>query len=451
MKSVGEVMAIGRTFAESLQKALRSLETGLTGLDDIEFEGLGQGDDNNVIRAALGTPAPDRILKVAQALRLGVDHEQVHASCKIDPWFIERLQEIVDMEARVIAHGLPPTAEQFRALKAMGFSDARLAKLAGLTEAEVRRRRKDLGVEPVYKRIDTCAAEFASPTAYMYSTYERGLVDKPECEAQPSDREKIIILGGGPNRIGQGIEFDYCCCHACFALTEAGYETIMVNCNPETVSTDYDTSDQLYFEPLTAEDVLEIIRTEQSNGKLKGVIVQFGGQTPLKLASALEEAGVPILGTSPDAIDLAEDRDRFKALIDKLGLRQAESGIARSPAEARAVADSIGYPVMIRPSYVLGGRAMEVVRDGAELDRYVARLSATLDRPSELVVSERRPLLIDRYLSDAIEVDVDCIADGKDTFVAGIMEHIEEAGIHSGDFGLCPPASLTRRGDDHRA
>jgi carbamoyl-phosphate synthase large subunit len=443
MKSVGEVMAIGRTFAESLQKALRSLETGLTGLDDIEFEGLGQGDDNNVIRAALGTPAPDRILKVAQALRLGVDHEQVHASCKIDPWFIERLQEIVDMEARVIAHGLPPTAEQFRVLKAMGFSDARLAKLAGLTEAEVRRRRKDLGVEPVYKRIDTCAAEFASPTAYMYSTYERGLVDKPECEAQPSDREKIIILGGGPNRIGQGIEFDYCCCHACFALTEAGYETIMVNCNPETVSTDYDTSDRLYFEPLTAEDVLEIIRTEQSNGKLKGVIVQFGGQTPLKLASALEEAGVPILGTSPDAIDLAEDRDRFKALIDKLRLRQAESGIARSPGEARAVADSIGYPVMIRPSYVLGGRAMEVVRDGAELDRYVARLSATLDRPSELVVSERRPLLIDRYLSDAIEVDVDCIADGKDTFVAGIMEHIEEAGIHSGDSACAlPPHSL---------
>ena len=347
------------------------------------------------------------------------------------------------MEARVIAHGLPPDAEQFRALKAMGFSDARLAKLAGLTEAEVRRRRKELGVEPVYKRIDTCAAEFASPTAYMYSTYERGLVGKPECEAQPSDREKVIILGGGPNRIGQGIEFDYCCCHACFALTEAGYETIMINCNPETVSTDYDTSDRLYFEPLTAEDVLEIIRTEQSNGKLKGVIVQFGGQTPLKLASALEEAGVPILGTSPDAIDLAEDRDRFKALIDKLGLRQAESGIAHSPAEARAVAETIGYPVMIRPSYVLGGRAMEIVRDAGELDRYVARLSATLDRPSELVVSERRPLLIDRYLSDAIEVDVDCIADGKDTFIAGIMEHIEEAGIHSGDSACAlPPHSL---------
>ncbi|MCL4768214.1 MAG: carbamoyl-phosphate synthase large subunit [Hyphomicrobiaceae bacterium] len=443
MKSVGEVMAIGRTFAESLQKALRSMETGLTGLDDVAFEGLGQGDDKNVVRAALGTPAPDRILKVAQALRLGLDHEQVHASCRIDPWFIERLQEIVDAEARISAHGLPASARQLRGLKAMGFSDARLAKLAGLTDAEVRRRRKALGVEPVYKRIDTCAAEFASPTAYMYSTYERGLTDVPECEAQPSAREKIIILGGGPNRIGQGIEFDYCCCHACFALTKAGYETIMVNCNPETVSTDYDTSDRLYFEPLTAEDVLEIIRTEQANGTLKGVIVQFGGQTPLKLASALEEAGVPILGTSPDAIDLAEDRDRFKALIDRLRLKQTESGIARSPAEARAVADGIGYPVMIRPSYVLGGRAMEIVHDGTELDRYVARLSATLDRPSELVVSERRPLLIDRYLSDAIEVDVDCIADGKDTFVAGVMEHIEEAGIHSGDSACSlPPHSL---------
>jgi len=443
MKSVGEVMAIGRTFGESLQKALRSMETGLTGLDDIALEGMGQGDDRNSIRAALGRPSPDRILKVAQALRLGFDHEQVHAYCKIDPWFIERLQEIVDAEARVAAYGLPPTAEQFRSLKALGFSDARLAYLASLTEAEVRSRRKALGVEPVYKRIDTCAAEFASPTAYMYSTYERGLEGQPECEAEPSAREKIIILGGGPNRIGQGIEFDYCCCHACFALTKAGFETIMVNCNPETVSTDYDTSDRLYFEPLTAEDVLEIIRTEQANGKVKGVIVQFGGQTPLKLASALEEAGVPILGTSPDAIDLAEDRDRFKALIDRLGLKQTESGIARSPAEARAVADGIGYPVMIRPSYVLGGRAMEIVHDGADLDRYVARLSATLDRPSELVVSDRRPLLIDRYLSDAIEVDVDCVADGKDTFVAGVMEHIEEAGIHSGDSACSlPPHSL---------
>jgi carbamoyl-phosphate synthase large subunit len=443
MKSVGEAMAIGRTFAESLQKALRSMETGLTGLDDIVLEGLGQGDDKNVIRAALGRPAPDRILMVAQALRLGFDHDQVHASCKIDPWFIQRLQEIVDMEARVIAHGLPESEEHFRALKAMGFSDARLGKLAGLPEAEVRKRRRKLEIEPVYKRIDTCAAEFATPTAYMYSTYERGLTGPAVCEAAPSGRDKIVILGGGPNRIGQGIEFDYCCCHACFALTAAGFETIMVNCNPETVSTDYDTSDRLYFEPLTAEDVLEIIRTERQNGRLRGVIVQFGGQTPLKLAVALEGAGVPILGTSPDAIDLAEDRDRFKALIDELKLKQAESGIARSPAEARAVADDIGYPVVIRPSYVLGGRAMEIVHDGAELDRYVVRLSATLDRPSELVVSERRPLLIDRYLTDAIEVDVDCLADGKDTFVAGVMEHIEEAGIHSGDSACSlPPHSL---------
>ncbi len=450
MKSVGEVMAIGRTFAESLQKALRSMETGLTGLDDVALEGLGAGDDKNVIRAAVSKPTPDRLLKVAQALRHGFDVEQVYASCKIDPWFLARIQEIVDEEARVKAHGLPQTAGQLRALKAMGFSDARLAKLAGISEAEVHAKRRALRVAPVFKRIDTCAAEFAAPTAYMYSTYERGLElpeagkpDAPDCEARPSAAQKIIILGGGPNRIGQGIEFDYCCCHACFALTAAGYETIMINCNPETVSTDYDTSDRLYFEPLTAEDVLEIIATEQRNGSLKGVIVQFGGQTPLKLAEPLAAAGVPILGTSPDAIDLAEDRDRFKALIEKLKLQQPKSGIARTPGEARAVAESIGYPVVIRPSYVLGGRAMEIVHDGAEIDRYVAQLSATLDRPSELVVSEKRPLLIDRYLSDAVEVDVDCLADGTDTFVAGIMEHIEEAGIHSGDSACSlPPYSL---------
>ncbi|MBL8846974.1 MAG: carbamoyl-phosphate synthase large subunit [Hyphomicrobium zavarzinii] len=444
MRSVGEAMAIGRTFGESLQKALRSMETGLTGLDDIELEGLGAGDDKNVIRAALGRPTPDRLLKVAQALRLGLDAEQVHAFCKIDPWFIARIKEILDVEERVKAHGLPTSAEHLRSLKAMGFSDARLAKLSGKTEAEVRAARQAADVHPVFKRIDTCAAEFASPTAYMYSTYERGLTGPPVCEADPSNREKIIILGGGPNRIGQGIEFDYCCCHACFALTAAGYETIMVNCNPETVSTDYDTSDRLYFEPLTAEDVLEIIRREQQNGTLKGVIVQFGGQTPLKLASALEEAGVPILGTSPDAIDLAEDRDRFKALIEKLGLRQPESGIAATPQEAAAIAERVSFPVVIRPSYVLGGRAMEIVHDRAEVDRYIARLSATLDRPSELVVSAKRPLLIDRYLADAIEVDVDCLSDGKDTFVAGIMEHIEEAGIHSGDSACSlPPHSLS--------
>ena len=443
MKSVGEVMAIGRTFAESLQKALRGLETGLSGLDDVTFEGLGAGDDKNVIRAALGVPTPDRILKVAQAMRLGVDHEQIHASCKIDPWFLARIQEIVDTEERVRQHGLPGTAGPMRALKAMGFSDVRLAKLAGLTEADVRQKRLELGVRPVFKRIDTCAAEFASPTAYMYSTYESGLLSAPVCEADPSDKNKIIILGGGPNRIGQGIEFDYCCCHACFALSDAGFETIMVNCNPETVSTDYDTSDRLYFEPLTVEDVLEIIHVEQSKGTLKGVIVQFGGQTPLKLAEPLEKAGVPILGTSFDAIDLAEDRDRFKALIEKLELKQPESGIARSPAEARVAAERIGYPIVIRPSYVLGGRAMEILADSSDLDRYLQRLSATLDRPSELVVSDKRPLLIDRYLSDAIEVDVDCLADGKDVFIVGVMEHIEEAGIHSGDSACSlPPHSL---------
>ncbi len=443
MKSVGEAMGIGRTFAESLQKALRSMETGLTGLDDYELEGLGQGDDKNVIRAAVSTPSPDRLLKVAQAVRLGVDHDQIYAFSKIDPWFLARIQEIVDEEARVIAHGLPQTADQMRALKAIGLSDARLAKLAGVPELDVAKHREALGVHPVYKRIDTCAAEFASPTAYMYSTYESALTDAPVCESEPTDKKKIIILGGGPNRIGQGIEFDYCCCHACFALTAAGFETIMVNCNPETVSTDYDTSDRLYFEPLTAEDVLAIVRREQERGSVKGVIVQFGGQTPLKLAEALEQAGVPILGTSPDAIDLAEDRDRFNALIRKLELKQPESGIARTPEEARAVADGIGYPVVIRPSYVLGGRAMEIVYDGAEIERYIKRLSSTLDRPSELVVSDRRPLLIDRYLTDAVEVDVDCLADGEDAVIVGIMEHIEEAGIHSGDSACSlPPHSL---------
>ena len=444
MKSVGEAMAIGRTFAESMQKALRSMETGLTGFDDVQLDGLGQGDDKNVVRAAVSRPTNDRILKVAQAFRLGFSLDEIHQYCKIDPWFLTEIKAIVDTEARVMAHGLPKTASHLRGLKAQGFSDARLAKLAKMTEADVRAARKTLGVEPVFKRIDTCAAEFASPTAYMYSTYETGLSGDPVCEADPTDKNKIIILGGGPNRIGQGIEFDYCCCHACFSLTAAGFETIMINCNPETVSTDYDTSDRLFFEPLTAEDVLEVIRTESKSGTLKGVIVQFGGQTPLKLASALEEAGVPILGTSPDAIDLAEDRDRFKALIDKLGLTQPKSGIAKAPGEARGIADQIGYPVVIRPSYVLGGRGMEIVHDGAEVDRYVARLSATLDKPSELVVSDKRPLLIDSYLTDAVEVDVDCLSDGKDTFVAGIMEHIEEAGIHSGDSACSlPPHSLS--------
>ena len=443
MKSVGEAMAIGRNFQESLQKALRSLETGLTGLDEIAIEGLGQGDDKNAIRAALGTPTPDRLLKVAQAMRLGVGDEQIYASCKIDPWFLAQIRGIVDMEEKVRRHGLPATAGAFRRLKSMGFSDARLGKLSGANADEVAAKRRALGVRPVFKRIDTCAAEFASPTAYMYSTYETPFAGEVANEARPSDRDKVVILGGGPNRIGQGIEFDYCCCHACFALKDAGYETIMVNCNPETVSTDYDTSDRLYFEPLTPEDVLEIIDIERSNGRLHGVIVQFGGQTPLKLAEPLEKANVPILGTSPDMIDLAEDRDRFKQLLDKLGLRQPQNAIAASPQEARQRAEEIGYPVVIRPSYVLGGRAMEIVHDAPQLERYLARLSGDLDRPSELVVSAKRPLLIDRYLSDAIEVDVDCLADGKDTFIAGIMEHIEEAGIHSGDSACAlPPYSL---------
>jgi carbamoyl-phosphate synthase large subunit len=443
MKSVGEAMAIGRTFQESLQKALRSLETGLSGLDEIVIPGLDQGDDKNAIRAALGTPSPDRLLNVAQAMRLGMSDADIHTACRIDPWFLEQIRDIIDMEAAIRAKSLPTTASALRRLKAMGFSDARLGQLTELTTEEVSQRRRALNVRPIFKRIDTCAAEFASPTAYMYSTYEVPFAGRVVDEAAPSDKKKVVILGGGPNRIGQGIEFDYCCCHACFALKDVGYETIMVNCNPETVSTDYDTSDRLYFEPLTAEDVIEIIDTERSNGTLHGVIVQFGGQTPLKLAEALEKAKVPILGTSPDAIDLAEDRDRFKQLLEQLKLRQPKSGIATSPQKARAIADSIGYPIVIRPSYVLGGRAMEIVHDGHQLDRYVARLASTLEGPSEIAVSDKRPLLIDRYLTDAVEVDVDCLADGKDSYIAGIMEHIEEAGIHSGDSACSlPPHSL---------
>jgi len=437
MKSVGEAMAIGRTFQESFQKALRSMETGLTGLNDVEFAGLGEGDDKNVIRSVLSTATPDRLLKVAQALRIGVDRQQVYESCRIDPWFLDQIQAIVDMEAKVKAEGLPDEPAALRGLKAMGFSDERLAELTGKSAREVASLRHKAGVRPVYKRIDTCAAEFASPTAYMYSTYETGLTDAPACEAAPSDRDKIVILGGGPNRIGQGIEFDYCCCHAAFALSDDGFETVMVNCNPETVSTDYDTSDRLYFEPLTEEDVLEIVRTEQGNGTLKGVIVQFGGQTPLKLAAALERENVPILGTSPDAIDLAEDRDRFKALIEKLKLTQPRNGIARSGEEAKAIAEDIGYPVVIRPSYVLGGRAMEIVHDSSQLEKYIAEA---------VVVSGTSPVLIDSYLRDATEVDVDVLADGKDVFVAGVMEHIEEAGVHSGDSACSlPPHTLPDR------
>ncbi len=434
MKSVGEVMAIGRTFQESLQKALRGLETGLTGLNEVEIPGLGQGDDKNAIRAALGAPTPDRLLKAAQAMRHGLSDDEIFAACKIEPWFLEQMRGLIQLEERVRAHGLPQTPGALRALKASGFSDTRLAELANLTANDVQELRLKLNVRPVYKKIDTCAAEFASPTPYMYSTYEAPFGELPADEAEPTDAKKIIILGGGPNRIGQGIEFDYCCCHAAFALHDAGYETIMVNCNPETVSTDYDTSDRLYFEPLTAEDVLEIVRTETSRGSLHGVIVQFGGQTPLNLAQALEDAGVPILGTPPDAIDLAEDRDRFKELLIKVDQKQPENGIARSGEEARTIAEEIGYPVVIRPSYVLGGRAMEIVRDTAQLERYITEA---------VIVSGSSPVLIDSYLSDAIEVDVDAICDGTDVFVCGIMEHIEEAGIHSGDSACSlPPFSL---------
>jgi carbamoyl-phosphate synthase large subunit len=435
MKSVGEAMAIGRTFHESLQKALRSMETGLQGLDEVDIDGLGQGDDKNAVRAALAEPKPDRLLVIAQALRLGVPAAQIHDSCKIDPWFIERIAEIVEVEEKVREHGLPHDAYNFRQLKAMGFSDARLAALIGEGEAEVTAARIALNVHPVYKRIDTCAAEFAAPTPYMYSTYEVGMPGDDGNEVFPSDNKKVMILGGGPNRIGQGIEFDYCCCHAAFALGDVGIESIMINCNPETVSTDYDTSDRLYFEPLTQEDVLEIVAAETANGTLLGVIVQFGGQTPLKLAQALEEANVPILGTSPDAIDLAEDRDRFKDLIDRLGLLQPNNGIATSGAQAKEIAESIGYPVVIRPSYVLGGRAMEIVHDTAQLERYI----------NEAVnVSGKSPVLIDSYLRNAIEIDVDALADGAQVFVCGIMEHIEEAGIHSGDSACSlPPHSIS--------
>ena len=431
MKSVGEAMAIGRSFAEALQKGLRSMETGYTGLDPIEAPGDGTLD---AYRAALSQPKPDRIVMAAQALRAGMSVEDIHDASKFDPWFLRELEKLVATERRITAAGLPNDAVALRNIKAQGFSDKQLARLSGQPEPAVTALRKKLGVLPVYKRIDTCAGEFASATPYMYSTYEGGF-GTPHCEADPSNREKILILGGGPNRIGQGIEFDYCCVHAAYALKEAGFETIMVNCNPETVSTDYDTSDRLYFEPLTAEDVIAIVRREQMNGTVKGCIVQYGGQTPLKLSQALEKEGIPILGTSADAIDVAEDRERFQVLLHKLGLRQPENGIARSTAEAEKIAERVGYPVVIRPSYVLGGRAMEIVYDDRGLSRYMREA---------VIVSGDNPVLIDRYLNDAIEVDVDCIADGETVYVAGVMEHIEEAGIHSGDSACAlPPYTLS--------
>ena len=461
MKSVGEVMAIGRCFAESMQKALRGLETGLDGFNRVpELEGV----PRDQLFASLSQRTPDRILKIAQAFREGLSVEDIQPITGFDPWFLRQIAAIIAEEALISDKGLPNDADELRRLKAMGFSDKRLATLAvrsvgvagGLAETqarrsgllhdalramagatseqEVRKLRHKLGVYPVFKRIDSCAAEFEAVTPYMYSTYEAPSFGEAEDEAMPSDRRKIVILGGGPNRIGQGIEFDYCCVHACFALAEAGFETIMVNCNPETVSTDYDTSDRLYFEPLTEEDVLEILRVEMSAGEVVGVIVQFGGQTPLKLAQALEAAGIPILGTSPDAIDLAEDRERFARLVNKLKLKQPENGIAYSRDEAAAAATRIGYPVLLRPSYVLGGRAMEIVDSEAQLDDYIA---------TAVNVSGESPVLVDRYLRDAVECDVDVIADGTDVRIAGVMQHIEEAGVHSGDSACTlPPYSL---------
>ena len=461
MKSVGEVMAIGRNFQESVQKALRGLETGLDGFNRVtELEGVAR----DVVTASLSKRTPDRLLKVGQAFREGLSLDDIQNVTGYDPWFLRQIEAIIAAEADVQADGLPREAEDLRRLKAMGFSDKRLATLAvrsvgvkdGLAETqakrsgllhdalqamagatseeEVRELRAKLGVQPVFKRIDSCAAEFEAITPYMYSTYEAPTFGEPECEADVSDRKKIVILGGGPNRIGQGIEFDYCCVHACFALAEQGFETIMVNCNPETVSTDYDTSDRLYFEPLTAEDVLEILRVEQQSGELVGVIVQFGGQTPLKLAQALEDAGIPILGTSPDAIDHAEDRERFAKLVDQLNLKQPENGIAFTRDEAAAAAARIGYPVLLRPSFVLGGRAMEIVDSEAQLDDYIK---------TAVNVSGDSPVLVDQYLRDAIECDVDALCDGDEVRIAGVMQHIEEAGVHSGDSACTlPPYSL---------
>jgi len=460
MKSVGEAMAIGRTIHESLQKALCSMETGLSGFDEVDIpdmpeelayeQGFKVGLDRIIVGTnadaqmaidkaltkALAGQTPDRMRIIAHAMRYGFSDEELFEITKFDPWFLARIREIIQQEVKLELNGMPKTEPQMRTLKMMGFSDARLAKLTGKTEAEVREMRHGFGVVASFKRIDTCAAEFEAQTPYMYSTYEHSVMGEVECESRPTDRKKVVILGGGPNRIGQGIEFDYCCCHACFSLTDAGFETIMINCNPETVSTDYDTSDRLYFEPLTLESVLEILRVEQENGTLHGVIVQFGGQTPLKLANDLEAAGIPILGTTPDAIDLAEDRERFQQLLNNLDLKQPYNGIASSPEQAFEIAQDVGYPLVIRPSYVLGGRGMEIVRDDAHLKRYI----------NEAVkVSGDNPVLLDSYLTGAIEVDVDALCDGETVHVAGIMEHIEEAGVHSGDSACSlPPYSLSR-------
>ena len=429
MKSVGESMAIGRCFEESLQKALRSLETGLTGLNEKLIDAT-----TDQLHAALKTPTPDRLLHIADALRAGMSEEKICSLSGFNPWFVARLKNIIDMEAKIREFGLPDDIDNFRAIKKLGLSDSRLAELIGKSESDVRQARQALGLRPNFRRIDTCAAEFAAQTPYLYSSYETISPFGNQNEAEPSSRKKAVILGGGPNRIGQGIEFDYCCCHAAYAMGDIEIESIMVNCNPETVSTDYDTSDRLYFEPLTEEDVLEILHCEQSQGELAGVIVQFGGQTPLKLSQALEENNIPILGTSPDAIDLAEDRDRFKDLLDRLSLKQPPNGIARSATQAHEIVQQIGFPVVIRPSYVLGGRAMEIVHTEEQLERYMREA---------VVVSGDSPVLIDGYLRDASEVDVDVLCDGEDVYVAGILEHIEEAGVHSGDSACSmPPHSL---------
>jgi carbamoyl-phosphate synthase large subunit len=425
MKSVGEAMAIGRTFQESLQKALRSMETGLDGLDEI-LPADGGSEVGARLRRELCEPGPDRLLYVADAMRAGLDVETLHELSAIDPWFLAQIEEIVAAEAALEGSTLEALdAARMRALKRRGFSDRRLGRLLGSDEHAVRARRHALGVRPVYKRVDSCAAEFAATTAYMYSTYE------VTCEAAPTERRKVMVLGGGPNRIGQGIEFDYCCVQAAFAMRDAGFEAIMVNCNPETVSTDYDTSDRLFFEPLTLEDVLEIVHVEQP----EGVIVHYGGQTPLKLARDLEAAGVPIIGTSSDSIDLAEDRERFQGLIAELGLLQPPNRTARAPDEAVALAGEIGFPLVVRPSYVLGGRAMEVIHDEQDLQTYMR---------DAVAVSNDSPVLLDRFLEEAIEVDVDAVCDGRDVLIGGIMEHIEQAGVHSGDSACSlPPCTLT--------
>ena len=433
MKSVGEAMAVGRSFAESLQKALRSLETGLNGLSPIPAPEAEGEDLINTLKGWISGQTPDRILRIAQAMRMGMSVEEIHQTTYWDKWFLNQIADIISAEAYLHETGLPDDKDTFHKIKALGFSDSGIAELCNRTEAEISATRLQLGITPIYKRIDTCAAEFASDTAYLYSTFENkaGAI----CEAAPTGREKVVILGGGPNRIGQGIEFDYCCVHACYALSDAGFETIMINCNPETVSTDYDTSDRLYFEPLTQEDVISVLQRESDNGTLKGVIVQLGGQTPLKIAAAVEAAGFPILGTSPDAIDLAEDRERFQLLLQKLALKQPENGIAHSVEEARAITEKVGLPVVIRPSYVLGGRAMEVVHQMGDLERYMR---------DAVVVSGSNPVLIDRFLENAVEVDVDALCDGREVFIAGIMEHIEEAGIHSGDSAcILPPQNLS--------